>query len=299
LCAILSPVAPAQVQRNAGFEPTVFAVTKAKLVLSPEEEIEQGTLVIRDGLIVAAGKDAAVPADAEVIDATGLVVYPGFIDAGTSVLLDPNRGTTPVAGRPIDFARFALAATPPDNRKSLTPEFEAPQGLKTDLGGIEQRRKAGFTAVHIVPSGRVAGGKGALLSTSGLPLREALLDAETFPEFQLFNPPGGGYPATLMGAIAHLRQAFLNAAGISSITGCTKPRPPASPGLPKTKRCTPSARSPTPNRRRSSLPAALMTSCGPSTSPMNSSSPPSSGAAAKDTCASSGSRAARAASSRR
>jgi imidazolonepropionase-like amidohydrolase len=209
--ALLVPAAPAQVQRNAGFEPTVFAITKAKLVVSPEEEIDQGTLVIRDGLIVAAGKDIAVPADAEVIDGTGLVVYAGFLDAGTSALLDPNRGTTPVAGRPIDFARFALAATPPDNRKSLTPEFEAPQGLKTDLAGIEQRRKAGFTAVHIVPSGRIAGGKGALLTTSGLPLREALLDGVTFPEFQLFNPPGGGYPATLMGAIAHLRQAFLDA----------------------------------------------------------------------------------------
>src|SRR5262245_56851162 len=140
--ALLAPNAPAQVQRNAGFEPTVFAITKAKLVISPEEEIDQGILVIRDGLIVAAGKEIVVPADAEVIDGTGLVVYPGFIDAGTSVLLDPNRGTTPVAGRPIDFARFALASTPPDNRKSLTPEFEAPQGLKTDLAGIEARRKA-------------------------------------------------------------------------------------------------------------------------------------------------------------
>src|SRR5262245_57566147 len=80
VCALLGPAAPAQVQRNAGFEPTVFAITKAKLVLSPEEEIEQGNLVIRDGLIVAAGKDVPVPADAEVIDATGLVVYAGFID---------------------------------------------------------------------------------------------------------------------------------------------------------------------------------------------------------------------------
>src|SRR5204863_552965 len=113
------------------------------------------------------------PSDAEVIDGTGLYVYAGFIDAGTSALLDPNRGTVPSAGRPIDFSRFALAATPPDNRKSLTPEFEAPQGLKTDLAGIEARRKVGFTSVHIVPAGRVAGGHGAVLTTSGLPLREA------------------------------------------------------------------------------------------------------------------------------
>jgi imidazolonepropionase-like amidohydrolase len=198
-------------QRNAGFEPTTFAITNARLVLSPDEEIESGTLVIRDGLIVAAGKDVAAPGDAETIDGTGLLVYPGFIDAGTSSLLDPNRGTVPSGGRPIDFSRFALAATPPDNRKSMTPEFEVPQGLKTDLGGIEARRKLGFTSVHIVPAGRISGGSAALLTTSGLPLREALLVPNTCPQFQLFAPGGPGYPATLMGATAHLRQAFLDA----------------------------------------------------------------------------------------
>lgn len=207
-----APPASAQVQqRNAGFESTTFAIVKARLVLSPEQELDQGTLVIRDGLIAAAGKDVAVPPDAEIIDGSGLIVYPGFIDAATSSLLDPNRGAVPSAGRPVDFSRFALAATPPDNRKSLTPEFEAPQGLKTDLAGIEARRKIGFTSIHLVPAGRIAGGSGALLATSGLPLREALVSSVTYPQFQLFSPPGPGYPATLMGATAHLRQAFLDA----------------------------------------------------------------------------------------
>src|SRR5579872_2870573 len=207
----LAQSAFAQIPRNAGFESTTFAIVKARLVISPEEEIDQGTLVIRDGVIAAGGKDVPIPPDAEVIDAAGLIVYPGFIDAGTSSLIDANRGAVPSAGRPVDFSRFALAATPPDNRKSLTPEFEAPQGLKTDLSGIEARRKAGFTSVHIVPTGRIAAGRGALLTTSGLPLREALLVPATLPEFQLFGPPGAGYPATLMGACAHLRQAFLDA----------------------------------------------------------------------------------------
>jgi hypothetical protein len=201
----------AQLPRNSGFESKTFAIIKARLALSPEVEIDQGTLVIRDGLIAAAGKDVPIPPDAEVIEGTGLIVYPGFIDAGTSALVDPNRTPVPSAGRTVDFSRFALAATPPDNRKSLTPEFEAPQGLKTDLTAIDARRKAGFTSVHIVPAGRIAGGQGALLTTSGLPLREALLAGTTFPQFQLFHPPGPGYPATLMGATAHLRQAFLDA----------------------------------------------------------------------------------------
>ena len=197
-------------QRNVGFEPRAFAIVKARLVISPDEEIEQGTLVIRDGLIVAAGADPQIPPDAEIIDGSGLIVYPGFIDAATSSLLDGNRVPAPTPGRPIDFSRFALAATPPDNRKSLTPEFLAHEGLKSDAALVEARRKLGFTTLHHLPTGRIASGQGSLITTSGLPLRESALATETSSQFQLFAPGGPGYPATLMGAITHLRQAFLD-----------------------------------------------------------------------------------------
>ncbi|MSR58247.1 MAG: amidohydrolase [Planctomycetaceae bacterium] len=212
LCWSSSTRAQAPVQRNSGFETRAFAIVKARLVVSPEEELEQGTLVIRDGLIVAVGKEIAIPPDAEVIDGAGLIVYPGFVDAATSALLEPSRIPAPAAGRSIDFSRFALAATPPDNRKSLTPDFNAAEALKTDAALFETRRKLGFTSIHLVPSGKLAGGNGSLLTTSGLPQREALLVAETMPQFQLFAPPGPGYPATLMGGTAHLRQTLLDAA---------------------------------------------------------------------------------------
>src|SRR5207302_1723712 len=88
MCGTASLPLPAQVQRNAGFESTTFAVVKATLIVSPDEQIDEGTLVIRDGLIVAAGKDVLPPADAQIIDGAGLVVYAGFIDAATSSLLD-------------------------------------------------------------------------------------------------------------------------------------------------------------------------------------------------------------------
>src|SRR5688572_26312853 len=55
----------AQVDRVNGFENRTFAIVKAKLVLAPDAELEQANLIVRDGLIVAAGKDAAVPPEAE------------------------------------------------------------------------------------------------------------------------------------------------------------------------------------------------------------------------------------------
>ncbi|HNU08376.1 MAG TPA: hypothetical protein PKO33_11470, partial [Pyrinomonadaceae bacterium] len=63
----------------------VFALTNARIVTVSGATIEKGTVVIRDGLIESVGADAKVPADARVIDATGLTVYPGVIDALTNL----------------------------------------------------------------------------------------------------------------------------------------------------------------------------------------------------------------------
>jgi imidazolonepropionase-like amidohydrolase len=208
--ALATRHALADLPRTAGFEPRAFAITKARIVIAPGQLLEHGNVIVRDGLITAVAADASIPLDAEVIDASGLTVYPGFIDAAASVLLDPAEPATPAAARAVDFSRFALAATPPDNRKSLTPEFRAAESLKLDLPDLEQRRKLGFTALQIVPSGRIASGQGALISTGGGPPRESLLQSTTMAEFQLFGPGESGYPRTLMGATAHLRQAFLD-----------------------------------------------------------------------------------------
>lgn len=62
-----------------------YAITNARLVPVTAPVIERGTIVIRDGLIGAVGANVTPPADARVIDGAGLTVYPGLIDANTSL----------------------------------------------------------------------------------------------------------------------------------------------------------------------------------------------------------------------
>src|SRR5207237_105075 len=57
----------------------------ARIVPVSGPVIAKGTLVVRDGLIAAVGANVAVPADARVVDGAGLTVYPGLIDAYSSV----------------------------------------------------------------------------------------------------------------------------------------------------------------------------------------------------------------------
>src|SRR5687767_11396437 len=62
-----------------------YAITNARIVPVSGPVIERGTVVIRDGLIAAVGANVVAPADARLIDGTGLTVYPGLIDSSTSL----------------------------------------------------------------------------------------------------------------------------------------------------------------------------------------------------------------------
>lgn len=208
-CVVQTAIAADGSSATAFRERTV-ALKGGTVVPRPGELIEAGTILLRDGLVVAVGKDIEIPANAEVIDVTGLFVYPGFIDAGATDLLDTEKEPTARPGRKVDFADYALAATQPDNRKGITPNARAAERWKADEKALNATRQLGFTVVHVVPTGRIASGFGALVATSDAPLRESLVLDPTFSEFELQSPRGEGYPQTLMGATAHLRQAFLD-----------------------------------------------------------------------------------------
>ena len=65
--------------------PRWHAITGARIVVSPDKIIDKGTLVMRDGVVVAVGANVAVPAGARVWKLDGRTVYAGFIDLASSV----------------------------------------------------------------------------------------------------------------------------------------------------------------------------------------------------------------------
>jgi imidazolonepropionase-like amidohydrolase len=229
--------------RATGFRPRALAVVGAKLVLAPGRIVDQGNLVIRDGRIADAGTGVGIPVDAEVVDGAGLVAYPAFIDAAGPSLLNPDETPQPETGRDPDFRSDVLAATRPDNRRGLTPEFESSSALKIDTAKIDGHRSEGIATVHVTPWRAIAGGQSCLLSLAGGPERESLLADSTCCVFQIASPGGSrgsstvSYPTTLIGATAHLRQAFLDArhyedhVRLYAASGNTIPRPVHDPVL--------------------------------------------------------------------
>ena len=70
---------------------TTHALVGGKIVVSPERTIEKGTIVVRDGVIVAVGQDVLPPAGAQVHDMTGKTLYAGFLDAYSELSADASR----------------------------------------------------------------------------------------------------------------------------------------------------------------------------------------------------------------
>ena len=65
----------------ASTPPTTLAITGGHVVPVSSPPIPGGTVLITDGVIVAVGKDVAIPSDARVVDASGSWVLPGFVEA--------------------------------------------------------------------------------------------------------------------------------------------------------------------------------------------------------------------------
>ena len=88
-----------------------YAITNARIVTVTGPVIERGTVVIRNGLIAAAGANVNAPPDARVIDGAGLTVYPGLIDSYTNLALpEAAPSPSPGGGRGAFFRRASTAA---------------------------------------------------------------------------------------------------------------------------------------------------------------------------------------------
>lgn len=73
---------------------TTWAIQGGQVVTLAGPVLDHGTIVIRDGRIVSVGDDPAPP-DAQIVDARGLHVYPGFFDAMSQLGLTEIGQVTP------------------------------------------------------------------------------------------------------------------------------------------------------------------------------------------------------------
>ena len=192
-----APPAPAQ--------DAAWALTNARIETVTKGVIEQGTIVVRDGLIVAVGADVTPPADARVLDLSGRTVYPGLIDLISS--LGIAAPPAPAAGRAAAQAAPPAEGTP----VGLEPDRVVADEFRPQAADVKNLRDGGITAVLTAPS------RGAFRGLSALvPLKDSLTARSTIRspvgvQLGFEGAQGFRYPATLLGVIAYERQAFYDA----------------------------------------------------------------------------------------
>ena len=197
--------------RAAGAAPRYFAITNARVVTGSGVVISNGTVVVAKGLIQAVGETVAIPPEAWVIDGKGLTVYPGLIDAGTDLGLpkeEPTENAAAGRGR-RRAAPSGEIAKGPEDRPGTTPWRVAADEFKTDDKRIETWRNGGFTMALTMPDGGIFPGQATVVDLAGDRQGDYIVKAvATLPIS--FRPVGGfwGFPDSLMGSIAYIRQVF-------------------------------------------------------------------------------------------
>lgn len=181
LAGLLAAFALLAVTAQAQYTDKLF-VKNAKIVPVVGKTIAKGSILIENGKIVGMGTDMKAPFDARVVDAEGMVVMPGYVEAMTARGLDVANENVPVA----PFLQVFDAIDPSD-------EY------------FETALRNGFTTLHISQANNtVIGGVSRMVRPLGLSVEEMTVQPDG--GLKISMAPRRGYDHAVQHAA--LRGAF-------------------------------------------------------------------------------------------
>src|SRR5271167_996038 len=171
--------------------------------------IENGTVVMQGGKITAVGAASSVnvPADAKVIDVTGMTIYPGLIDSETQL------GLTEISAEAMTNDLIEMS-------DEIMPHMHTADAFHAESALIPVARLNGITNAVVAPdSGDTLPGQDSFIQLAGANSTEMLLIRDNamplnFTGDERRNKGGFDkrkFPSTRMGLAAQLRQAFIDA----------------------------------------------------------------------------------------
>ncbi len=182
----------------------VWAIKDCAVVMPSGPALGKAVVVIRDGLIEAVGPAVAIPADAEVIDGAKLTVYPGLIDAGGQALLK-------FPEEKFDQAKY-YSGDFNDKDKGITPEIGAYDYVSLGKATLEKYQKLGILAALALPDKGLLTGRASFFSLCDPDKTKALVLKDYALGIGYLTSSFPVYPTSLMGAVAFLRQEFMDVA---------------------------------------------------------------------------------------
>ena len=175
-----------------------MAITGAKVYPVSGPAIERGTVLIRDGKIVAVGANVSIPADAQRIDATGKVVTPGLVNAQAAL------GLVEIGA--VRTTRDASAR----GKDGIAAAFRPWEGFNPASVLLEPARQGGITSVVAIPGGGLIGGQAAVMRLITGTASEMVLRAPVAMSAAL-GPNGAQNGASRGETVMRLREVLTDA----------------------------------------------------------------------------------------
>lgn len=192
------------------------AITNLTIVPAPGKIIQNGTVIIRNDKIEAVGASLAVPKGATVRDGKGLWLYAGFIEPYTDAGMGGAKKGGAAFPAQSDEDEFDKPLPPSRGARywneAIKPEMRAAESVNLDEKTAEEFRKLGFTAAQSNSSDGIMRGMSALVLMKAGVANDIILRPDV-AEWMSFRKGSSrnAYPSAMMGSIALIRQAFMDA----------------------------------------------------------------------------------------
>ena len=188
----------------------VYAFTNATIYVTPNQIIKKGTLLVKDGKVVSVGKSVSIPTEAQTIDLEGKSIYPSFVDVyATFGIEKPKRQGGRGQGPQYDAARKGYYWN-----DHIRPDINPTSEFKFDDKKAKELLAAGFGAVNTHLEDGIMQGNGMLVALNPNNTDAyRILDKKSgnYLSFSKSAKSRQSYPTSRMGAMALLRQTYLDA----------------------------------------------------------------------------------------
>lgn len=198
---------------NSGVKTTksnLVAFTNATIHITPENIIKKGTLLVKDGKVAEVGKSVKIPDGAKIIDVSGKMIYPSFIDLYSDFgIAKPKRSASNSRVAQYEAEREGYYWN-----DHIRPETNPIDAFNFDDKKANELLSAGFGAVNTYLQDGIIRGNGILVALNPNTTNAyRILDTKSaqFLSFDKSVQSRQSYPASRMGAMALLRQVYLDA----------------------------------------------------------------------------------------
>ncbi|MFM2224888.1 MAG: hypothetical protein RJA07_1090 [Bacteroidota bacterium] len=186
---------------------TRYAFVHANIV-DANQQLKDATLIIKDDKIEAVGYNISIPKDATIIDLKGKYIYPSFVDMYSNYgIAAPFRSDKSQYEQTLSKKRGAYYWN-----QAIHPEVDAAQNFSRDANAAKTFRNAGFGVVLSHQQDGIARGSGCVVSLNDEVDSKIILKEKASAHYSFSKGISSqDYPASLMGAIALLRQTYYDA----------------------------------------------------------------------------------------